>query len=170
MKFRVPESLETRRLLLRQFREEDWRDLHEYYSDPEAVRYTVGKVFSEGDTWRKMCGLVGHWHLRGYGPYAVEEKATGTVLGQIGFWFPNDWPSPEIAWSLARRHWGKGFASEAVRACQGVGRDYLPDTSLISLIHADNAASRNLAAAVGATLEGEIQMDFGKCVIYRHPQ
>ena len=169
MKLLVPEQAETERLILRQFRDEDWRDLHDYYSDAEAVQYTVGRVFSEGDTWRKMCGLIGHWQLRGYGPYAVEEKSTGNVLGQIGFWYPNDWPSPEISWSIARDHWGKGFASEAVRKCQAIGKEWLKEINLISVIHRDNWRSRKLAEAVGAIFEGEIEMQFGSAVYYRHP-
>jgi len=169
MKFLVPAAAATERLNLRQFRDDDWRDLHDYYSDSEAVQYTVGKVFSEGETWRKMCGLIGHWHLRGYGPYAVEEKSSGKVLGQIGFWYPNDWPSPEISWSIARAHWGKGYASEAVRTCQAIGKEYLKDIKLISVIHRDNWRSRQLAEAVGAVLEDEQLMSFGRAVLYRHP-
>ena len=94
---------------------------------------------------------------------------TGKVLGTIGFWYPNDWPEPEIKWALARRHWGKGFAAEAVRAVQSAGREYLPDIHLISLIHADNEASIRLAKAVGARFERETTYGDWPCHIYRHP-
>ncbi|MEM8929685.1 MAG: GNAT family N-acetyltransferase [Acidobacteriota bacterium] len=169
MSFLVPETLETDRLRLRQFQEADWRDLHEYYSDASATRYTVGREFTEAETWRTLCGMVGHWQLRGYGPYAVEEKASGRVMGPVGFWYPLDWPSPEIKWALAPQFWGKGFASEAARAVQSAGRQHLPHISLISLIHSENLPSIHLAVAIGAGFEEEIQFRGDPWHVYRHP-
>jgi RimJ/RimL family protein N-acetyltransferase len=168
VKFSVPERLETERLLLRQFQESDWQDLHEYYSDKEAKKYTGGNVLSEAETWQTMCGMIGHWQIRGYGPYAVEEKATGTVVGPIGFWYPHDWPEPEIKWALAPRHWGKGFAKEAAIAVHEAGRKYLPEIALISLIHEDNTPSIKLALCIGAEFERTIDYESGTYHIYRH--
>ena len=116
-----------------------------------------------------MAGMAGHWQLRGYGPYALEEKATATVLGTVGPWYPLEWPEPEIKWALARRHQGRGFASEAVRAVQRMACECLPDLRLISLIDRDNAASIRLARAVGATFEREIPFAGGLFQIFRHP-
>lgn len=169
MDYIVPTEIETERLKLRQFRESDWKDLHAYYSDREATQYTVGRAFTEGDTWRTLCSMIGHWQIRGYGPYAVEEKQSEKVIGVAGFWYPIDWPSPEIKWALTREHWGKGFAQEAARAVQKVGRKHLPDVSLISLIHAENFPSQKLAMAVGATLEREMEFRDAVFQVYRHP-
>jgi len=169
MKFKVPEQLETERLILRQFQDEDWKDLHHYYSSEEATRYTVGRAFSEGESWRIMSAMLGHWVLRGYGPYALEEKSSSKVIGTAGFWYPNDWPSPEIKWALAPAYWGKGYASEAARALQKIGKEYLPEISLISLIAKENQASIKLALAVGACFDREIDFRGGKWDIYRHP-
>lgn len=169
MTFIVPEHIETQRLLLRQFKESDWQDLHRYYSSPTATEFTVGRAFSEGETWRTLCSMIGHWQLRGYGPYAIEERATGAVIGVSGFWYPNDWPEPEIKWALAPDYWGKGFASEAARAVQRVALQCFPDKPLISFIHGDNKASIQLALAVGAELEQEIEFRGAHWRIYRHP-
>jgi RimJ/RimL family protein N-acetyltransferase len=116
-----------------------------------------------------MASMAGHWDLRGYGPYAVEEKATGTVLGTVGPWYPLEWPEPEIKWALAARHQGKGYASEAVRAVQRMAHEQLPGLRLISLIDSRNAASIRLALAVGATLERELEFAGSPFDIYRHP-
>lgn len=169
MTFIAPEHIETPRLLLRQFKEADWQDLHNYYSSPEATQFTVGRAFTEGETWRTLCSMIGHWQLRGYGPYAIEEKASGTVIGTAGFWYPNDWPEPEIKWALSPDYWGKGFASEAARAVQKVALLCFPDKPLISFIHGDNKASIQLALAVGAELEQEVEFRGGHWHIYRHP-
>lgn len=169
MKYKVPKRFETERLILRQFNDEDWKDLHEYYSSEEATRYTVGRAFSEGESWRIMSAMLGHWVLRGYGPYALEEKSSSKVIGTAGFWYPNDWPSPEIKWALAPVFWGKGYASEAARALQRIGLEYMPEISLISLIAKENHASIKLALAVGACFDREIDFRGGKWDIYSHP-
>lgn len=169
VRFTIPQTLETGRLRLRTFVHEDWQPLHEHFSDAECTRYTYRRALTEAATWRAVASMAGHWLLRGYGPYAVEEKATGAVLGTVGPWYPLEWPEPEIKWALARRHWGKGYASEAVRAVQRMAHDCLPQLRLISLIDSRNEASIRLALAVGATLEREIEFAGGPFHVYRHP-
>jgi len=165
----VPRRLETDRLLLRMFVEDDWRALHEHYSDAECTRFTFRRALTEAGTWRAMASMAGHWQLRGYGPYALEEKSTKAVLGTVGLWYPIEWPEPEIKWALARRHWGKGYASEAVRAVQRMARECIPERPPISLIDCRNALSIRLALAVGATLEREMEFAGGWFHVYRHP-
>lgn len=168
VKFRVPTQIETKRLLLRQFEENDWTRLHKYYSDEIATKYTVGKPLSEGESWSAMASMIGHWHIHGYGPYAIEEKESQTVIGVAGFWYPGDWPEPEIKWGLVRHYWGKGYASEAARSVLSVAAKSIPDISLISLIHSQNIPSINLARALGAVFEKEFTFRASSFHIYRH--
>jgi len=170
MAYLTPEFLETDRLLLRTFRENDWKDLHKYYSDEASMKYTTGRALTEGETWRTMAAMLGHWQLRKYGSYALEERASHSVIGVAGLDYPNDWPEPEIKWGLIRNCWGKGYASEAVRAVKKMWTEYLPELSLISLIHPDNTNSINLAQAVGAYFEREHEFRGEKWSIYRHTQ
>jgi RimJ/RimL family protein N-acetyltransferase len=168
MKVKIPDRLETDRLVLRRFSEPDWRDLYAYYSDTECMKYTIGRPLSKGETWRAMASMLGHWQLRGYGPYAIEAKATNRILGPVGLWYPQDWPEPEIKWGLARSFWGQGYASEAGRAVRDMARVAMPDVQLISLIHPENSASIHVALALGATLERVIDFRGGEANIYRH--
>ena len=114
--------------------------------------------------------MIGHWTLRGYGPYAVEIKENQKVAGPVGFWFPNDWPEPEIKWGLARDYWGKGYASEATRAVQAIAREHMPEVSLIRMIDDENVASQQLAVAVGATFEKRQMLKGSTHRLYRHPR
>ena len=168
MDFLIPEKLETGRLILRRFEEPDWVDLHKLYSDPECTRYTIQRTLTEGESWRTMATMIGHWQIRGYGPYAVENKATGTVMGPVGLWYPNDWPGPEIKWALRSTYWGQGYASEAARAVKRMAAETMPETSLISLIFADNEPSIRLAIALGAKFEEEIEFRGQLAQIFRH--
>lgn len=168
MSYLVPENLETERLYLRMPKESDWSDLYEYYSDPECTRYTNGKPMSETESWRKIASLVGHWQLRSYGSYALEEKTSGKVIGVAGFEFPKGWPDPEIQWGLARQFWRKGYATEAVKAIKQVGFKLLPDISFISIIHPENANSIALAKKIAASYDRTFLFRNDTWHIYRH--
>jgi RimJ/RimL family protein N-acetyltransferase len=168
MRYLIPEFIETERLYLRIFHADDWKDLHEYYGDPECARYTNGRALTENECWQKLAALAGHWVLRNYGSYAMEEKSLGKVIGIAGLDYPNDWPEPEIQWGLSRQYWGQGYASEAVRAIQRMKARYLPDLSLISLIYPANINSAQLARAVGASFEKEYFFRGDTWHIYRH--
>jgi len=168
MNYLIPEKIETGRLILRCFKEDDWIDLHRLYSDPECTRYTIQRTLTEGESWRTMATMIGHWQIRGYGPYAVEDKATGKVMGPVGLWYPKDWPGPEIKWALSRVYWGHGYASEAARAVKKIAAEYMPETALISLIFSDNVPSIKLAEAIGAKFEKEIEFRGQTAHIFLH--
>ena len=168
MKYLIPKHLETKRLYLRMFKESDWTELHEYYGDPECAKYTSRQPLKNYESREKVAALIGHWQLRSYGSYAIELKASRKVIGVAGLDYPADWPEPEIQWGLARKYWGKGYASEAVRAVKQMTIEYLPDLSLISLIHPENSNSINLAKAVGAYFEREYFFRDDRWYIFRH--
>jgi RimJ/RimL family protein N-acetyltransferase len=158
-------QLETERLLLRMWREEtDFGPYAELCADPEVMRFLGGKPMSTMEAWRHFALLVGHWHLRGYGHWAVEEKATGKFVGRIGFLNPVGWPAFEIGWTLARQHWGKGFAIEGARRALAYAFNELDKPHVISLIHPDNKASIAVAERLGEKVEGKTEL-FGHDVL-----
>lgn len=169
MQFQIPQQLETKRLTLRMFREADWRSMHAHYANPECTRFTLGRVLSEGESWRMCATLAGHWLLRGYGPYALEEKTSGAMVGTVGLWYPVDFPEREIKWALNPACWGMGYASEAARAVQAMAKIIYPDSPPISFIHRDNVSSIRVALSVGAVLEKEMDFRGGRFQVYRHP-
>ena len=68
---------------------------------------------SRADAWRQIAMIIGHWQLRGYGLWAVEERATGALVGRIGLFKPEGWPGFELGWMLRRDAWGQGYATRA---------------------------------------------------------
>ena len=76
-------ELQTERLILRQWREEDFEPFADFYGDEEMARY-VGGPCSREQAWRRMAAEIGHWTLRGYGYWAVEEKETREFVGGVG--------------------------------------------------------------------------------------
>jgi RimJ/RimL family protein N-acetyltransferase len=165
---KVAEFLSTERLSLRPFAIEDWPQMHGYYSDIECTRYTTGRALTEGESWRSMAAMIGHWSIHGYGPYALEEKASGRVVGVSGFWYPGDWPEPEIKWGLLPEFWRQGYARDAAMAVLAHGKKMLPDIRFISLIHQQNDNSANLARALGANLEKQLDFRQQRFNVFRH--
>ncbi|MBT1700254.1 GNAT family N-acetyltransferase [Fulvivirgaceae bacterium PWU4] len=168
MNYSTPVILETPRLYLRQPREDDWRQLHAYYGDAECMKYTAGKAMTEWESWRKLASLIGHWQMRKYGSYALEERSTGNVIGVAGIEFPMGWPDPEIQWGLSRDFWRKGYASEAVKAIKNMADEFVPTLPLISIIHPGNVNSTHVARAAGASFEREFLFRDDTWHIYRH--
>ena len=165
----IPE-LTTPRLLMRSFRDSDIDAYAEMMSDELVARYIGdGNTLTRPDAWRQMALFAGHWVLRGYGIWAVEERETGTFLGRIGFWEPHGWPGFELAYTLARPFWGRGFAREAGAAALAYGRETLSKTDIISLIRPANTPSIRVAESLGARQEATIQLMGKPSLLYRYP-
>ncbi len=159
--------IKTKRLILREFREEDLDAYAQMSADTEVMRYIgKGKVLSRGESWRSMAAIIGHWYFRGYGLWAVEEQQSGEMIGRIGCWFPEGWIGLEVGWSLRRAFWGRGFATEAGKASMDFAFTKLKQSHVISLIHPDNLASRRVAEKLGEKLQGETEVLGIKAVIY----
>lgn len=148
--------LETDRLTLRLLRESDLDAYAAMSADPEVMRFLSagGGLLTRADAWRQMATYLGHWALRGYGTWAVEERATGAFVGRIGFHYPEGWPDRELGWTIARPFWGKGYASEAARAAIGHAFGTLGWSHVVSLIHPDNHRSERLAERLGYHVHG----------------
>jgi RimJ/RimL family protein N-acetyltransferase len=152
-------TIETGRLLLRQFRPGDFDALARLSADPEVMKYLGdGKLKTRAEAWLMMASYLGHWELRGYGLWAVEDKASGEFIGRIGLLNPEGWPGLEVAWTLARERWGNGFATEGAKAALDYGFSVLKLDHVISLIHPDNAASIRVALRLGEKLERQVEL------------
>ncbi len=151
-------QLETERLILRMWREADFEAYAGICADPEVMRYLGGKPYTRLEAWRHMAYLVGHWHLRGYGHWAVEEKASGRLIGRLGLQNPEGWPGFEIGWTLARDSWGKGYATEGARRALEYAFTEMGRGHVISLIHPENRASIRVAERLGEKVEGKTEV------------
>src|SRR6185503_12193570 len=76
--------LTTPRLRLRMLEARDFEEYAAIHSDFEVTRFTTRKQMTRTDSWNHMASIIGHWHLRGYGMWAVEELATRRLVGRVG--------------------------------------------------------------------------------------
>jgi len=160
-------TLETERLILRPFREVDVTALFEMSQDPDVVRY-VGdrRVPTLQDTWRWIAGWIGHWALRGYGQWAIEERKSGRLIGRAGIINPADWPGAEVGYLLGRAWWGHGYATEAARAAMDWGFEQVGFGDLLSLIDPANQPSIAVATRLGESLRGETDLSGNRVLVY----
>ena len=122
--------------------------------DPEVVekkQVTLLEPPGDLDLALKNTGdMIRHWKLRGYGHWAVVEKATGGVIGCVGFYHPQrPWPGVDLGWVIHRSRWGRGFATEAATAALGWIWENTPIDRIVSLIAPDDLRSIRIATKIG---------------------
>jgi RimJ/RimL family protein N-acetyltransferase len=155
----VPDhSTETARLLLRVPELADAEALMGVLWDPEVVerkQVTLSQPPGGLDLALKNTReMLDQWERRGYGQWSVVEKATGQVIGCVGFYHPQKpWPGVDLGWAIHRARWGHGFATEAAAAALAWAWAHTPIDRVISLIGADDTRSMRIATKIGQRFE-----------------
>ena len=155
--------LTTGRTRLRSVCAGDFDALVAIHANPEVMRFlgvgpARGRPRSPAETWGFMQNTLGQWPLRGYGLWAIEDRATGTLIGRAGILHPYDWPEPELAYTLDQPCWGRGLAVEVITVMRGWAFATQAFPRLVSFIDPENTASRRVAAKLGAVLDGRIEL------------
>jgi RimJ/RimL family protein N-acetyltransferase len=148
-------TLETERLILRAWEKRDFRPWEAILKEPAVSHFLSGSGQSPEDVWRRLAGAAGSWPLLGFGGWAVELKADGTLVGNVGLF--NAWRAlepefgeePEMGWIFATRTHGQGLASEACMKLLEWAEANLDPVPIWAIIAPENAASLNLAAKLG---------------------
>jgi len=163
---RADPVLETERLRLRQFTEDDLDEYARITGDPQVMRYMGGPPFTREEAWRSLSYLLGHWEIRGFGLWAAEEKKSGDLVGRMGLYRPEGWPGLEVGWLVDRARWGEGFATEAGAAALRQGFQRLDAKRLISVIQPANDASIRVAEKLGERFDRRMQLAGNEVCIY----
>ncbi len=160
-------ELETERLRLRALRESDLQGMYELHSD--ALSKSVYRTgFERGDIWRRIATALGHWQLRGYGPWALEDKNSGAYVGACSLWFPEGWHDVEVGYSIHPAFRGRGLAVEAAICVRNFGFSHYKFKRLVSYIQPSNLQSIRVAEKLGATVDGDFMMGDIPHTIYLH--
>lgn len=164
-------TLRSARLVLRAFSADDLSHLHAMALDAEVTRH-LGKDGADGPpptleaVWQRLATALGHWALRGYGMFAVED-AEGFV-GRAGLHHPSGEPAPQLSYILCRRGWGRGYATEAAATARGWMLEAHRPSHLVSHIAPENTASARVAARLGAVRDGTAGRPGFPLDVWRH--
>jgi RimJ/RimL family protein N-acetyltransferase len=151
-------TLETERLILRSFREEDADRMVQLFTHPDFMRFSLG-VFTERKQTVAFIEKVIGWNCAGIpSQFAVVPRDEDAIIGYCGFFYhPEDGIDDiEIGYRLHPDYWNRGLITEAARAVRDHGFRDWKLSRVISLIHPENVPSRRVAEKNGMTIEMEI--------------
>jgi RimJ/RimL family protein N-acetyltransferase len=172
--------IETERLLLRKPTLEDADLAAEMLGDAETMRWLGGEVVPRKDVPSVIERWIGRWERNGVGYFVV--LLDGSMIGRVGL---NVWDlaagdtstyelageraETELAWGLASRYWGRGYATEAAHAVREWARRERGVTRLVSMIEPANLASAQVAERLGARIEARAESVYGPMDLWVHP-
>jgi len=154
--------IETERLLLRRWRDDDLDAFAAMNADPEVMRLVGdGRPMTRARSADRLAAYERDWEARGFGLFAVEPLVNGRPGGKLAGWvglavpdfLPEVMPAVEIGWRLARAYHGRGFATEAAREVLRFAFEYARVPRLVSVCDVENAASARVMAKIGMTEE-----------------
>lgn len=161
----LPE-LETERLLLRKMRPGDAEAMFAYASDPEVTRHVLFETHRSVADSEAFLRLAAEGYERGdFGGWGIVLKDTGEFVGTCGLDadYAPEHARAELGYVLSRKHWGRGFMPEAVRAILRFGFKTAGLNRIEARCVAENAASERVMQKAGMSHEGTMkQREFTK--------
>ena len=152
----MPIPLETERLVIRPYRDADATPLHDVFGSPEVMKWTPSAPSKDVAETAQRLGRTMAFTARqppGLGLWALELRATAEFLGQVGL-FPVEGKGPEVevAYELAPRAWGRGYATEAARAFVDFAFRELGLSRIVSSVEIGNNVSKHILDRLGFRL------------------
>jgi [ribosomal protein S5]-alanine N-acetyltransferase len=150
-------QLQTARLILRRFREEDVDVMAQLFANPDFMRFSLGVYTERKQTVAFIDKVIG-WDRAGIpSQFAVVPRGEEAIVGYCGFFQHAEVPGEiEIGYRLDPDYWNRGLITEAARAVRDHGFADLKLPRVISLIHPENIPSRRVAEKNGMKVEKEI--------------
>ncbi|MCC7006410.1 MAG: GNAT family N-acetyltransferase [Ottowia sp.] len=154
--------LETSRLYLRHWQVQDRPHFAAINADPEVMRYLPRILTNEQSDVLANC-IVDAITSRGIGFWALQTKSENCFIGFVGLSYVDDTlpcaPTVEIGWRLAKHAWGKGYASEAARACLALGFNTYQWPEIVAFTATENQRSRAVMSRIGMTYNAADDFD-----------
>ena len=168
-------TIETERLVLRAWTKADFRPWFAIMQDPEVHRHFGPDPIGMEECWRRLAAAVGGWQLLGFGTWAIESRADGRLIGNVGLF--NAWrdlepefgEEPEMGWIFAAEAHGQGLALEACRATLDWAEANLDPIPIWAIIAPANAPSMKLAERLGFEALGDTTYQGDPTVVLRRP-
>ncbi|MBI5448033.1 MAG: GNAT family N-acetyltransferase [Gammaproteobacteria bacterium] len=157
--------IETERLILRTWREEDIEPMAAIDQDPKVCEFLLG-IGNRATTEAGVKRIIQHYKQHGFCLYAVELKSTHEFIGWTGLSVPSFeahfTPAVEIGWRLDSRHWNQGYATEGAKAVLQYAFTVLKLPEIVSFTAVNNQASRRVMEKIGLHHESSDDFDHPK--------
>lgn len=160
--------LETQRLYVREFSLSDAADFHSLNGDPEIMKYIrQAKTIEESGAFLREV-IEGYTSLRGLGRWAIIEKQERQVIGTFSLLPLEHTNEIHVGYALLKKHWGRGYASEIVKAGLLYAYSNLKLTSIVAVTHPENLFSRKILLDNHFKYVGVYKNDASEESLYRH--
>jgi ribosomal-protein-alanine N-acetyltransferase len=156
----IPLPIETERLLIRPFTpgSEDSSAMADVYCDPQVMRFIPGGALADKEAVRAMLDSYASAQAEhGFSSWAVVEREAGRLIGDVGLGIFQPTGDIELGYTLARNCWGRGYATEAARACLSAALAHLDAPRIIAVVDVENEASLRVPERIGMTRTESIE-------------
>jgi RimJ/RimL family protein N-acetyltransferase len=164
----MDDPLVTERLRMRPWQPTDADAVFEIFRDPEVGEFVGGAHETIAASRKLIADNCEHQERHGFAMWAVEERATGELVGEVGLQLlERKGPDVEVGWVIARPAWGRGYATEAARAWLDRGFGPLGLMEIIAVIRPPNTASHRVASRLGMRPAGRRRVYDQDLDVYR---
>ena len=165
-------TLQTGRLTLRPFVEEDETALAAMYAKPEMMRYFQSNPERYVRRAAKEAhGLCQHWTWGGHEgrlvPFAIVERASGRLVGSTGVCIHEDFKVPALTVFVDSSVWGRGYAAEAATAALNFGFEKRKFGEVIATVMVENVASQRVMQKLGFAVTPSYEERSRGMILYR---
>ncbi len=157
----------THRLYLRQMTPADAAHAFELNSDPEVIRFTGDDPFENIEAASTFLSNYKDYEKHGVGRWAVIRKEDGAWLGWCGLKYQPVNNEVDLGFRLNQRFWGKGYATEAAKACVAYGFEKFNYPFIIGNVMQENKASIKVLENCGLQLIETKSFDGEEGLYYR---
>ncbi|MBV1756569.1 MAG: GNAT family N-acetyltransferase [Dethiosulfatibacter sp.] len=144
---------ETERLILRTLELDDLDSVMSFWGDIEVMKYCGGAGTRERE-FKALQYYMNMQEERGFSPYLAMLKETGEIIGVCGFNPPTNGYDTELMYHLAKKYWGKGYATEAAIACIDYAKNHLKIKKIGASIDPENKSSQKVLEKLGFNYVG----------------
>lgn len=152
----MKEIIQTNRLIIRTWTFDDAESLFKICRNPEVMQHIgTGKPYqSVNQAYSFLSWAVTYQKDNGFCRWAVIEKVSQRIIGSCGFARLENSGEIELGYLFARRMWGKGFATEAAKACLKYGFEELGFSEVVALTDPEHIASQRVVEKLGLICRG----------------
>jgi RimJ/RimL family protein N-acetyltransferase len=151
--------LTSERLQFRKIEKDDFKELHEIFSDEVTMLY-ICHVKSEQETLNWLDDAIKSYEVNIFGPWAVLLKNTKDFIGYCGLYLQKDIDSVdeiELLFGYKKQYWNMGYATESVQKIYRYVKTEFKMNRIISLIEIGNEKSENVVQKIGMTFEKTVR-------------
>ncbi|NAS29524.1 GNAT family N-acetyltransferase [Flavobacteriaceae bacterium R38] len=148
--------IETDRLFLREFVDQDAENFEKINSDPNVIKYTSDHDSSPKEAIKRFINTSNEYKKYGMGRWAVVRKNDGKFLGWCGLKYHEDDKIVDVGYRFYKEFWGNGYATEAAKASLEYGFNTLKLKEIYAHAHPDNSSSENVLIKCGLSFKREV--------------